>query len=190
MVCLPTTRLYLEFLRGVPNRRQMASQEAVSIPWMSDRSFDVSPVNNSDSRKYYRSVPFPPPPNSFEMVCDPLMPLTNGPCQPQIPAPHPFSTGDLPTPVRYYIYNLTKVITNLPIFWELVRIIKARHQRILVLYKGWMFEYFYLKRSPTAWICAVRIKVPSIQKITFFWLKTKRIQWIVFMEINLSTKFY
>ena len=32
--------------------------------------------------------------------------------------------------------HLTKVITYHHIFWQLVLTIKARHQRILVLYKG------------------------------------------------------
>ena len=32
--------------------------------------------------------------------------------------------------------HLTKVVSFHPIFWKLVRIIKARHQQILVLYKG------------------------------------------------------
>ena len=62
MVCLPTTRLYLDFLRGVPNRKQMASQEAFSIPWVSDRSFDVSPFKFSKVLPFcsvpYRTVPY------------------------------------------------------------------------------------------------------------------------------------
>ena len=75
--------------------------------------------------------------------------------------------------------HLTKVITYHPICWQRVRITKARHQRILVLYKGWTLaktlRVILFKRIPTTWIGAVRIKGILDSKSHFFgW----RLKWI------------